>query len=377
MRTKATELVGIDVPIFAFSHCRDVVAAVTNAGGLGVLGAVAHSPEQLDVDLRWIEDEVAGKPYGIDLLVPEKFVGSDEGGLDREALLGLLPEAHQAFLEDLLARYDVPPLPADVEFGRGMGGMRIDPKSMAPLLDVCFEHRPSLVASALGPPPAHFLERAHAAGVPVAALAGSVDHAVKHAEAGADLIVAQGSEAGGHTGLIATMVLVPEVVEAVGPTPVLAAGGIASGRQLAAGMALGADGAWCGSVWLTTEEAETSPAIRDKFLRARSGDTVRSRSMTGKPARMLRSPWTDEWERPEGPGPLPMPIQPLLIAPAMARIARVSDKAGTGANELATYFVGQVVGSMNTVRPTRRVVQEMIEEFIDAVERLAGFLEAD
>lgn len=377
MRTKATELVGIDVPIFAFSHCRDVVAAVTNAGGLGVLGAVAHSPEQLDIDLRWIEEEVGGRPYGIDLLVPEKFVGSDEGGLDRDTLLSLLPAEHQAFLDDLLTRYGVPPLPDDVEFGRGMGGMRVDPKSMAPLLDVCFDHRPRLVASALGPPPAHFLERAHAAGVPVAALAGSVDHAVKHAEAGADLIVAQGSEAGGHTGVIATMVLVPEVIEAVGPLPVLAAGGIASGRQLAAGMALGADGAWCGSVWLTTEEAETSPAIRDKFLRARSGDTVRSRSMTGKPARMLRSPWTDEWERADGPGPLPMPIQPLLIAPAMARIARVSDKPGTGANDLATYFVGQVVGSMNTVRPTRRVVQEMVEEFIDAVERLAGLLETD
>jgi NAD(P)H-dependent flavin oxidoreductase YrpB (nitropropane dioxygenase family) len=380
MRTKATELVGIDVPIFAFSHCRDVVAAVTNAGGLGVLGAVAHSPEQLDIDLQWIEDEVGGKPYGVDLLVPERFVGSDEGGLDRAALAGLLPDEHKAFVDELLTRYGVPPLPDDVAgsgTGRGMGGMRIDPKSMAPLLDVCFSHQPRLLASALGPPPAHFLERAHAAGIPVAALAGSVDHAVKHAEAGADLVVAQGTEAGGHTGLIATMVLVPEVVDAVGPLPVLAAGGIGSGRQLAAGMALGADGAWCGSVWLTTEEAETPPAVKAKFLAARSGDTVRSRSMTGKPARMLRTTWTDEWERPDGPGPLPMPMQPMLIGPAMARIHRVADKAGTGANDLVTYFVGQVVGSMQTVRPTRRVVHEMVDEFIDAVQRLSGFLEDD
>ncbi|HXH58976.1 nitronate monooxygenase family protein [Iamia sp.] len=377
MRTRATELVGIDVPIFAFSHCRDVVAAVTNAGGCGVLGAVAHSPEQLDVDLRWIEDQVKGKPYGVDLLVPERFVGYEEGGLDADSLAGLLPAEHEAFLDDLLTRFDVPPLPDGVTSGRGIGGMRVDPKSMAPLLDVCFDHRPRLVASALGPPPAHFLERAHAADIPVAALAGTVAHARRHAEAGADMIVAQGTEAGGHTGQIATMVLVPDVVDAVGEVPVLAAGGIGNGRQLAAGMALGADGAWCGSVWLTTEEAEVPPFIKDKFLAAGAGDTVRSRSMTGKPARMLRTAWTDEWEDPAGPGPLPMPIQPLLIGPAMARIGRVAAAPGSGANQLVTYFVGQVVGSMNTVRPTRRVVLEMVDEFIDAVQRLEGFLRTD
>jgi NAD(P)H-dependent flavin oxidoreductase YrpB (nitropropane dioxygenase family) len=378
MRTAASDLVGIDVPIFGFSHCRDVVAAVTNAGGCGVLGAVAHSPEQLDIDLSWIEKEVHGKPFGVDLLVPEKFAGSDEGGLDRAELRKLLPEEHLAWLEELLNRYDVPAAPDDSgAAGRGMGGMRIDPKSMAPLLDVLFAHDTKLVASALGPPPPHFIERAHAAGIPVAALAGSVEHALRHAAAGADLIVAQGTEAGGHTGLIATMVLVPEVVDAVAPVPVLAAGGIARGRQLAAGMALGADGVWCGSVWLTTEEAETPPSVKTKFLAAGLGDTVRSRSMTGKPARMLRTAWTDEWEKPDGPGTLPMPMQPMLISEAMQRIHRVADKAGSGANDLVTYFVGQVVGSMNTVRPTRRVMLEMVEEFIDTVQRLEGLIQAE
>ncbi len=375
MRTKASELVGIEFPIFAFSHCRDVVAAVTNAGGCGVLGAVAHNPEQLDVDLRWIEEETKGRPYGVDLLVPEKFVGAEEGGLDRDSLRALLPPEQQAFVDELLERYGVPPLPDDGPAWNVGGSMRVDPKSMAPLLDVCFQHRPALVASALGPPPPHFIERARAADIPVAALAGSVDHARKHAAAGADLIVAQGTEAGGHTGLIATMVLVPEVVDAVAPLPVLAAGGIASGRQLAAGMALGADGAWCGSVWLTTEEAETPPVVKDKFLAAGPGDTVRSRSLTGKPARMLRTAWTDEWDRPDGPDPLPMPMQPILIAPAMARIGRVADKPG--AKDLVTYFVGQVVGSMNTVKPAGRVVMDMVEEFIEAVERLDGLLGAE
>lgn len=376
MRTKATELVGIDLPIFAFSHCRDVVAAVSNAGGLGVLGAVAHSPEQLEVDLAWIEEEAEGKPYGIDLLVPEKYVGADEGGLTPAQLADLLPQEHQDFVDDLLDRYDVPPMPEGLEARRGVGGMRIDPKSMEPLLDVCFDHHPA-VASALGPPPPFFLERAHSHDIPVAALAGSVDHARRHAEAGADLIVAQGTEAGGHTGLVATMVLVPEVVDAVAPLPVLAAGGIARGRQLAAGMALGADGVWCGSVWLTTEEAETPPSVKAKFLAAGSSDTVRSRSMTGKPARMLRTKWTDEWEREDGPGPLPMPMQPILIAPALQRVARVADTAGSGGQQLVTYFVGQVVGSMDTVKPTKRVVLEMVEEFIDAVQRLDGFLAED
>jgi NAD(P)H-dependent flavin oxidoreductase YrpB (nitropropane dioxygenase family) len=370
VHTPATDLVGIDLPIFAFSHCRDVVAAVTRAGGLGVLGAVAHSPEQLDIDLTWIEQEVKGLPFGVDLLVPEKFAGSDEGGLDPGQLRDLVPDEHRAWVDDLLDRYHVPQAPADETIGRGVGGMRVDPKSMAPLLDVLFAHDTSLVASALGPPPAHFIERAHAAGIPVAALAGSVEHARKHAAAGADLIVAQGTEAGGHTGTIATMVLVPEVVDAVAPTPVLAAGGIGRGRQLAAGMALGADGVWCGSVWLTTEEAETPPTVKEKFLHAGLGDTVRSRSLTGKPARMLRTPWTDEWERVDGPGPLPMPLQPMLIGNAMRRIHRVADKDGTGANELVTYFVGQVVGAMNAVRPSRQVVLEMVEEFIDTLERL-------
>jgi NAD(P)H-dependent flavin oxidoreductase YrpB (nitropropane dioxygenase family) len=378
VRTAATDLVGIDVPIFGFSHCRDVVAAVTNAGGCGVLGAVAHSPEQLDIDLTWIEQETKGRPFGVDLLVPEKFAGSDTGGLDTSELRDLLPEEHRAWLDELLERYDVPPLPEDSDgLGRGVGGMRIDPKSMAPLLDVLFAHDTKLVASALGPPPAHFIERAHAAGIPVAALAGSVAHALRHRDAGADLIVAQGTEAGGHTGQVATMVLVPEVVDAVGPTPVLAAGGIARGRQLAAGMALGADGVWCGSVWLTTEEAETPPSVKEKFLRAGSNDTVRSRSLTGKPARMLRTPWTDEWERPDGPGPLPMPLQPMLVGEAQARIHRVAEKAGTGANDLVTYFVGQVVGAMDTVKPTRRVVLEMIEELIDTLERLNTLASAE
>ncbi|HEU5083758.1 MAG TPA: nitronate monooxygenase family protein [Acidimicrobiales bacterium] len=376
MRTAVTERLGIEFPILAFSHCRDVVAAVSNAGGMGVLGAVAHSPKQLEIDLDWIAAETKGKPFGVDLLIPQKFVGADDGGLEVGSLRDLIPAEHREWLDGLLAQNGIPPLPADdAEAVRGFGGMRVDPKSMAPLVDISFAKGVSLMASALGPPPAWLVERAKAEGeVPVAALAGSLEHAIRHDQAGADLIIAQGTEAGGHTGEVATMVLVPEVVDAV-RAPVLAAGGIGRGRQVAAALALGAEGVWCGSVWLTTQEAETSDVVKDKFLAAPSSGTVRSRSLTGKPARMIRTDWTDAWESSESPGPLGMPLQSLLVAEAQRRIARVaaSDEA---ARRLSTYFVGQIVGSMNTVQPAARVVLDMVEEFIDAVQRLDGLLEA-
>ena len=372
MRTPAAEMLDVEYPILAFSHCRDVVAAVTNAGGFGVLGAVAHTPEQLEIDLTWIENEVCGRPYGLDLLLPQKYEGADQGGLDRDALRQLLPAEHQAFVDDILARYQVPDLdPSRREAVSGIGGMSVSPKGYGPLLDVAFAHDISLIASALGSPPVSVIDRARKAGILVAALAGTKEHAVRHKDAGVDLIIAQGTEGGGHTGEVATMVLLPEVVDAVSPTPVLAAGGIGRGRQVAAAMALGAQGVWCGSVWLTTEEAETSDTIKAKYLAAGSTDTVRSRSITGRPARMLRTKWTEEWERDDAPGPLGMPLQPLLVSEAQARINRSANTAGSGAEELATYFVGQVVGQMNRPKKAGQVVQDMVTEYADVLTRFA------
>jgi NAD(P)H-dependent flavin oxidoreductase YrpB (nitropropane dioxygenase family) len=367
VRTRAAERLGVEYPICAFSHCRDVVAAVTNAGGFGVLGAVAHSPRRLDAELDWIEQQTGGKPYGVDLLLPPKYVGVESGGVDAGQVRALLPEEHRAFLDDLLDRYGIQ---RSTEPGSLGAQLNISPKGYGPLLDVAFDHDVRLVASALGPPPPDLVARAHDNDVLVAALAGTTEHARRHAAAGVDLIVAQGTEAGGHTGQVATMVLVPEVVDAVAPTPVLAAGGIARGRQIAAALALGAEGVWCGSVWLTTEEAETPPAVKEKFLAASSSDTVRSRSLTGKPARMLRTAWTDEWERPDSPAPLGMPLQSALVAEPQLRINQAAGQPGAKARELATYFVGQVVGSLSKVRPTRSVVHDMVSEFIDAVGRL-------
>jgi NAD(P)H-dependent flavin oxidoreductase YrpB (nitropropane dioxygenase family) len=282
----------------------------------------------------------------------------------------LLPPAQQAFVDDILRRYDVPPLPGDTEMSGRLDLMRVSPKGYEPLLDVAFAHKIKLIASALGAPPPALIERAHASDVAVAALAGTVVHAERHAAAGVDVIVAQGTEAGGHTGEIGTMVLVPDVVDAVAPVPVLAAGGIASGRQIAAAMALGAEGVWCGSVWLTTEEAETHPVVKEKFLTATARDTVRSRSLTGKPARMLRTAWTDEWEREDAPATLAMPLQGALVGEAQTRIGR-SARDNAGAHELVNYFVGQVVGRMDKIKPARQVVLEMVNEYADIVTRFA------
>lgn len=363
-------MLGVEFPICAFSHCRDVVAAVTNAGGFGVLGAVAHSPKRLDSELTWIEEQTGGKPYGVDLLLPPKYVGADTGGINSRQAQDLLPAEHRAFLEEMMVRYGVAPHVDAQDTVRG--GLNVSPKGYEPLLEVAFAHRMRMIASALGPPPADLVERAHNQDVLVAALAGTNEHARRHAAAGVDLVVAQGTEAGGHTGEVSTMVLVPEVVDAVAPTPVLAAGGIARGRQIAAALALGAEGVWCGSVWLTTEEAETVPVVRDKFLAASSSDTVRSRSLTGKPARMLRTAWTQEWERPDTPDPLGMPLQTALVTDSQVRINQAAANPEAKARELATYFIGQVVGSLDRVRPTRAVVLDMVEEYIDTIGRLDG-----
>ena len=366
MRTKLAEEMGLEFPIFAFTHCRDVAAAVSKAGGLGVLGVAGHSLDTLGMELDWIEEQVGGKPYGVDLLLPAKFVGSDKGGLDASQLDEKIPQEHRRFLDELLEKHGVPPLPPGEqprpEFSVGYEKQR-------GVIGLAFEHRISLIASALGPPPSWMIEQGHAKGVKVAALAGTVDHARRHAEAGVDIVVAQGYEAGGHTGEISTMVLVPEVVDAVDPLPVLAAGGIGNGRQLTAALALGAQGVWAGSIWLTTEEAETHPVVKEKFLKASSRDTIRCRSLTGKPARQLRSAWTEAWNDPANPDPLPMPLQPRLAREAQARIARSAHKS-PGAEQLINYFVGQIVGSMNQVNSVRSVVEELVQEYADTMERL-------
>jgi NAD(P)H-dependent flavin oxidoreductase YrpB (nitropropane dioxygenase family) len=373
MKTPICEQYGIDFPLFAFSHCRDVVAAVTNAGGLGVLGGTAFTPEQLEQELHWIDEQVRGKPYGVDIIVPAKFEGKGEN-LSVGDLADRIPADYRGFVDDLLAAHDI-----SLGEKRHTGGSSLSGNTGEALLEVALRHPIKLMANALGVPPAYMIEAGRSSGVPVAALVGAREHALKQAAAGVDLIIAQGTEAGGHCGEVSTLVLVPEVLDALAAAgshiPVLAAGGIVTGRQMAACVAMGAAGAWTGSVWLTTEEAETAPYTVRKMLAATSRDTIRSAGRTGKPSRQLVSDWTDAWAPNEGGRtPLPLPLQSMLVEPTLRRIDALAATGHPGAQALATYFVGQGVGLMNKVKPAREVVLEFIEDYVAAAERLGGSL---
>ncbi|MFC3614476.1 NAD(P)H-dependent flavin oxidoreductase [Lutimaribacter marinistellae] len=374
MKSDLCAQLGIEFPLFAFSHCRDVVAAVSRAGGMGVFGAVMYTPEQLRTELEWIDANCGGKPYGVDLIVPTSIQRQDNAPSGTD-LIGALPESHTDFVTETLAAHGVPAEGLDENRADFLNFSRnLDAAGAEAMLDVAFSFPIRLIANALGTPPAVMLERGRRAGVPVAALVGSRKHAERQVAAGVDILVAAGGEAGGHCGEISTMVLVPEVVSVAGDTPVLAAGGIVTGAQMAAAMAMGAAGAWCGSVWLTTAEAEPSEVIKQKLIAAGSGDTVRSRSRTGKTSRQLRSAWTDAWEG-KGPDPLPMPFQTLVSEPALSRIEKLAAGGHEGARDLSTYWVGQGVGLMNRMSSAGAVVQEFKQDYLAAVERLNATLE--
>ncbi|MEU9239006.1 nitronate monooxygenase family protein [Streptomyces sp. NPDC048385] len=365
MQTELSKALGVEHAVFGFTPFPAVAAAISRAGGFGVLGAVRYTaPDDLKRDLDWLEAHVDGKPYGLDVVMPAKKVE----GVSEADVEAMIPEGHRQFVRDTLAKYGVPGL-ADGEASgwRITGWMEQVARNQ---LDVAFDYPIRLLANALGSPPPDVVDRAHDQDILVAALAGSARHAVKHRDAGIDIVVAQGYEAGGHTGEIATMVLTPEVVDAVAPLPVLAAGGIGSGRQVAAALSLGAQGVWLGSMWLTTTEADlSSPAVTRKLLAAGSGDTVRSRALTGKPARQLRTEWTDAWDDPSGPGTLPMPLQGLLVAEALTRIQKYEVEPLLGTP------VGQIVGRMTSERSVQAVFDDLtrgFEQAVDRINRIAG-----
>ncbi|EPH44425.1 nitronate monooxygenase [Streptomyces aurantiacus] len=365
MQTELSKQLGVEHAVFGFTPFPAVAAAISRAGGFGVLGAVRYTaPDDLARDLDWMQEHVDGRPYGLDVVMPAKKVEAAGGGALTEAdVEAMIPAAHRKFVEETLAKHEVPGLAEGEASGwRITGWMEQVARGQ---LDVAFDYPIKLLANALGSPPADVIARAHGQGVLVAALAGSARHARKHADAGIDIVVAQGYEAGGHTGEIASMVLTPEVTEAVAPLPVLAAGGIGSGEQVAAALALGAQGVWLGSVWLTVTEADLhSPALTRKLLAAGSGDTVRSRALTGKPARQLRTEWTDAWDDPQGPGTLPMPLQGLLVAEAVSRIQKYEVEPLLGTP------VGQIVGRMNSERGVQAVFDDLTRGFERAVARL-------
>ncbi len=364
MRTTLCDQLGITHPILGFTPSEHVAAAITRAGGMGVLGCVRfNDADDLAATLDWMDANTDGKPYGVDIVMPAT-VPSEGTAVD---LAALIPQGHKDFVEQTLTRLGVPPLPADDDPRREgvLGWLHSVARAH---VEISLQHPIKLIANALGSPPPDVIEQAHAQGVPVAALAGKAEHARQHVEQGVDIVVAQGTEAGGHTGEISTVVLVPEIADAVGDrAQVLAAGGIGSGRQIAAALALGASGVWMGSYWLTTSEyqlAGPESAIKQALVAAHSSDTVRSRVYSGKPARLLKTKWTQAWTEPGAPAPLPMPLQNLLVSDAHERIMR------SGNPEVVAMPVGQIVGRMNSVRPVAELMTELVGELDETLARL-------
>ena len=373
MHTSLCDELGIEFPIFAFTHCRDVVVAVSKAGGYGVLGAVGYTPDQLEIELNWIDERIGDHPYGVDIVIPNKYEGMDSD-LDPETLTKMLqdmvPQQHLDFAKKILADHGVPTADADSNALQLLGWTEA---TATPQVEVALRHpKVTMIANALGTPPVEMIKRIHESGRKVAALCGSPAQALKHAQADVDIIIAQGGEGGGHCGEVGSIVLWPQVVKAVAPRPVLAAGGIGSGYQIAAALALGCAGSWSGSQWLMVEEAENTPVQQAAYVKASSRDTVRSRSFTGKPCRMLRNDWTDAWQKAGNPEPLGMPLQYMVSGMAVS----ATNKYPNETVDVAFNPVGQVVGQFTRVEKTAAVIERWVEEYLESSTRLNDLNEA-
>ncbi len=369
LHTPLCDLLGIEYPIILAgmggAAGPTLAAAVSNAGGLGVVGATGYTPDELREMIRKLRS-LTDKPFGVDLLLPSNIM--EEGG-DRETVAATIPEANKQFVRTLQQRFGVPD-PGPARHQRPPLSASFYREQVRVVLD---ENVP-VFASGLGNP-AFMVPEAHERGMKVIGLAGNLRHASRVIDGGCDAVVAQGTEAGGHTGQISTLVLVPQIVEAVKPASVIAAGGIATGRQLVAALALGAVGVWCGTAFLLSQEAYQDAVememqtewyvrtLKEKYIRAQPQDAKVGRWYSGKPMRHLKNPWSDAWEEPGAPAALPMPLQGLLVADAQRSVSQ------NHIEELVYGPVGQAVGLLDEVRPARDIVQRMVRE---AEETLAG-----
>ena len=364
MKTELCDRLGIDVPIFAFSHCRDVVVAVSKAGGMGVLGAGTYTPEKLREELDWIDEHIGDKPYGIDIVLPMKIPGlPDIEDVDEltQTLLAKVPDEYFEYAESLLEAHGVPAWDANDPI-KLMGWTEATTR---PLFEEALNRdKASLIVNALGTPPKDLVDRAHERGKLVGALTGKPKHVESHKVAGVDIIIANGAEGGGHVGEIGSIVLWPQLVDAAAPLPVLAAGGIGNGRQILAALACGAQGVWIGSMWLTVEEAQAEPAQKQSLLDASSEDTVVTRSWTGKRARVLNNDWNKSWENQSELKPLGLPLQGLVTADAWRRTEKYAGVADT--QKVALNIAGQVIGQFNEVQTVRQVFERLFEEYLEA-----------
>jgi NAD(P)H-dependent flavin oxidoreductase YrpB (nitropropane dioxygenase family) len=365
---------GITLPIFAFSDSPDVVAAVSAAGGFGVLGAILFDANELNSVLSDLDRRLEGRPYGVDIVIPATYEGrGDAASPTFEEVAARIPAKHREFTERLLSSKGIPPRPVDAPIPDVKAvGLDVEKTAQAHL-EVALSHKCSMIVNALGAPPRSIVDAVHERGMLMGGLVGARQHVERQLDHRVDVIIAQGTEAGGHCGDIATVVLVPEVVDAVtalgSRATVLAAGGIGSGRQMAAALALGAQGVWMGSAWLATTESRSQidDASLANLLAAGSGDTVRSRSMSGKPMRQLRTDWTEAWDGPSSPGCLGAPMQGLihhgLAAPRIRAL---------GVRELAGWPAGQVIGRFDHLQSVGSLISAMVEECDAAIDALAS-----
>ena len=373
MNSLICDLLDIEFPLIAFSHCRDVVVEVSKAGGFGVLGAARYNASTLEAELSWIDEHIDGKPYGVDLIAPTSMAVAEENGA-AENLKNRVPQEYFDFASGILERHDIDA--SDVYANQYESDSFLTKNKATSIIDVAFDHPIKLIANALGVPPAYMIDMGKEKGVATAALIGTREHAIKQVEAGVNIVVASGTEAGGHCGDVSTLVLIPEVSSVLKDSgvPVVAAGGIVTGRQMAACMAMGAAGVWTGSVWLTCAESDTPPVLKEKMLRASSRETVRSRSRTGKHSRQLRSPWTDAWESNTAPEPLSMPLQSQVTENPLAKVTRLAEIGHEGARQLSTSWVGQGVGLMSSTQSAKAIVYDFMQDYLVASERLQASL---
>ena len=369
LRTALCDLLGIEYPFILAGMgpvaggivgpvaTAELAAAVSNGGGLGVLGGSGYGPERLREEIDKIRG-LTDKPFGVDLLLPANYMGEAAKKPPPADPRELVPVEVRDGLKAILADLDVPWLeapPVETETRptlQGRGGGMSDAQ-----MEVVIEEKVPVFAAGLGSP-APWIDRLHANGTVVLSLVGNVKNAERVAHAGVDAVVTQGTEAGGHTGRIGTLPLVTQAIEAIDPVPVIAAGGIGSGRGMAAMLAAGAAGVWVGTAFLVSEEANQPPAQLKRILAATEEDTKITRLYSGKTMRNIRNPLIDAWEN-SGIRALPMGIQGIVIRDVAHSLRQA------GREDLLMNAAGQIAGMLNEVRPASTIMEEIIGETVE------------
>jgi NAD(P)H-dependent flavin oxidoreductase YrpB (nitropropane dioxygenase family) len=357
LRTPLCDILGIAHPIFGFSHSVDVVVEIARAGGFPVLGLAREIPHEIPDLLQEVDRRMQGRPYGVDLMLPSQV--PQQGNID-EVRAGL-PGAHVDFVNGLRTRFAVPPPVKPSFFTTQVRSEELFESQIEQVL----ASNAIGVATAIGLR-ADLIARAKARGKVTFSLIGSVRHAQKALALGVDVLVAQGYDAGGHTGGIGTFSLVPQIVAMAGDTPVLAAGGIGTGGQIVGAMAMGAQGGWLGTLWMAAAENHTPPALLQRLIDSGSEDTVVTRAHSGKPCRVVRNDWIDAWSEADAPTPLPMPMQQALTGDVFASMHENDNP------RLIYEAAGQSVFAID--RPTTIAAQmaELTDQMRESLGRMNG-----